>query len=115
MDAAATTTGTAEKPKPQNPQAIQYNLRILTYTRSMLAAIAGAAAGILGLQGILGFLFYGVASLLLSGALVLLSAEMTPAKFLPSWWMVATHEVGGSLFSYVLFWTLVFGLVHVYD
>ncbi|KAJ3111833.1 ER membrane complex subunit 6 [Phlyctochytrium bullatum] len=81
----------------------------------MLAAVAGAAAGILGFQGISGFLFYFAASALMSLALVALPAKFQPAKYFPMWWMILTHEVFGSLFSYVLFWTLVYGLVHVYD
>ncbi|KAJ3106586.1 hypothetical protein HDU97_005951 [Phlyctochytrium planicorne] len=106
----------AEKRKQTSMTAIAYNVRILTYTRSMLAAIAGACAGILGFQGLQGFLFYAVASVILSAFLHLYSAKLNPGKHIPNGALgIWTHEVTGSAFSYVLFWTLVYGLVHVYD
>ncbi|KAJ3192947.1 hypothetical protein HK101_005705 [Irineochytrium annulatum] len=99
---------------PVSGEAIQHNIRILNYTRSTLAAVAGAAAGILGLQGLSGFYFYLLASALMSAMLHVYSAKGQPGKYLVGWWMVLTHEVVGSMFSYVLFWTLFYGLVHVY-
>jgi hypothetical protein len=114
-----------------NHAAIGHNVRIITYCRSTLAAVAGAAAGILGLQGLSGFFFYFIASAIMSAGLYVWT-NFKPGKYFPGMgapsgptgassgeWMalvnVLTFEVFGSLFSYLLFWTLVYGLVHIYD
>ncbi|KAJ3091112.1 ER membrane complex subunit 6 [Quaeritorhiza haematococci] len=95
---------------------IRHNTKTITYTRSSLAAVAGAAAGILGLQGwIYGFLFYVFSSLLMSSLVWGLGAGGKPERYFASWRGVWVDEVGGNLFSYMLFWTLAYGLVHVYD
>ncbi|KAI9366011.1 Rab5-interacting protein-domain-containing protein [Zopfochytrium polystomum] len=103
------------KLNPISPLSLGHNFFIITYTRSMLAGVAGAAAGILGLQGIAGFVFYIFASAFMS-LLLSATAGFKPDRFFVNGWTaVLTGEVTGSMFSYLLFWTLVYGLVHVYQ
>ncbi|KAI9017480.1 transmembrane protein 93-like protein [Gaertneriomyces semiglobifer] len=95
--------------------AVRKNTQIVQYARSSLAFISGAAAGILGIEGwIGGFAFYLASSLLLS---LLLWAKTggNSKKYFPRVEMLWTEEVTGNAFSYLLFWTLAYGLVHIYD
>nr|CUU97833.1 hypothetical transcript [Hymenolepis microstoma] len=48
----------SEAPLAFSPSAAQHNYRIVGYCRTSLAALAGVTAGILGLTGIIGFIFY---------------------------------------------------------
>ncbi|CAB4374276.1 unnamed protein product [Rhizophagus irregularis] len=81
---------------PQNqaslyvPENIVHNVKTITFIRSSMSAITGSAAGILGLTGYSGVYFRNGSD-------------------------VWTEGVFGGLFSYVLFWTLLYGIVHVYD
>ncbi|KAI8829553.1 hypothetical protein HDU81_003259 [Chytriomyces hyalinus] len=108
-----------EVPKydPISPAAMQTNMYIILYARSTLAATAGAAAGILGLTGTTGFVFFFAASAVMSAALVLRTG-FNPNKYFPQnrgWMQISTGEVVNSLFSYMLFWTLFSGLVHLFE
>ncbi|KAH6572387.1 hypothetical protein BASA50_007045 [Batrachochytrium salamandrivorans] len=94
---------------------LKYNFKSIDYARSSLALFSGAAAGILGLQGLYGFLFYLVVSLGMSLSYYFYTTGMKPAVYLPTSAQVWTQGVFTNLSSYVLFWTLAFGLVHVYE
>ena len=114
-----------------NPEAVRYNARVINIARALLAALAGIAAGILGLTGLFGFAFYIIASTLMSIiiflSLILASdrdgptshSENTLNALLLKYWGnpygLWIDEVGGNLVSYVLFLTFAYGIVHVYD
>ena len=49
-----------------NPFAIRNNAGLVEYCRAFLAFVSGSAAGILGLTGLNGFIFYVLASLFMS-------------------------------------------------
>ena len=72
----------------------------------------GVAAGTLGLESYPGFIFYLVASFLVSVLLFALKAEAQPAKYyyrpLGDMWL---GDVFGGLSGFVLTWTLFYGLV----
>lgn len=92
-------------------EALIHNRFVINYARSSLSNVAGAAAGILGLQGwIEGFAFYLAASTLLSLVLYL----RYPSTYFTSFSSVWTEEVLGGLSSFLLAWTLVNGLVYIY-
>jgi hypothetical protein len=76
---------------------------------------AGIACGILGLESLSGFLFYALASALLSALLVGLGTRGQPLAHFPTPEPVWVGEVGENTFSFVLFWTLAYGLVHIYE
>ncbi|KAI9203887.1 Rab5-interacting protein-domain-containing protein [Polychytrium aggregatum] len=98
-----------------SPRNIRNNTQYLIYVRSSLAAFAGIAAGILGLQGLSGFLFYLVCSVVTTALIILTKAGWDHKIYFTSRTQVWLEEVSGSLFSYLLFWTLAYGLVHLYD
>jgi len=85
---------------------LQYNTNI-SYRRCIGSIAGGSIAGILGLTGIYGALFYGVVMLSISAA-ILLKTNVQPDRYFFSPW--STIFVGGIfdrniLLSYLLFWT----------
>uniref|UniRef100_D3TNP1 ER membrane protein complex subunit 6 n=1 Tax=Glossina morsitans morsitans TaxID=37546 RepID=D3TNP1_GLOMM len=93
--------------------AIRNNTSVVEYCRTSMAAIAGSAAGILGLSGLMGFLFYFV-SVLILWLLVLKKSGTQWRKYFISRQSLLTNSFMGALCTYVLFWTFLYGMVHVY-
>ena len=96
-----------------SPFAMRNNLALVEYCRASLAFISGSAAGILGLTGLNGFIFYLVASLVMSILLGLKTQSKCDRYFL-SRWHVWTNGVFGELFTYLLVWTFMYGMIHVF-
>ena len=94
-------------------QAMRRNTSIIDYCRTSGAAIAGATAGILGLTGLYGFGFFIVYSIVLSTMLAA-KAGTNWSDYFRSRRDVWFSGVLGGLFTYVLLWTFLYGMVHVY-
>lgn len=71
------------------------------------------SAGIMGLTGIIGFLFYLV-SVLGLWFLLLMKAGSNWKKYFINRQSLLTNGLLGALCTYVLFWTFLYGMVHVY-
>ncbi|XP_055380363.1 ER membrane protein complex subunit 6 [Condylostylus longicornis] len=93
--------------------AIRNNASAVDYCKTSLCALSGCCAGILGLTGIIGFLFYILSALGLWG-LILLKSGSTWQKYFVSRRNLLTNGFLGGLCTYVLFWTFLYGMVHVY-
>lgn len=117
--------------------AIRHNASAVEYCRTSMAALSGSTAGttdyfielilyfdkmidffvaklgIMGLTGILGFLFYLV-SVVGLWCLLLLKTGSNWKKFFINRQSLLTNGFLGGLCTYVLFWTFVYGMVHVY-
>ncbi|XP_055906855.1 ER membrane protein complex subunit 6 [Eupeodes corollae] len=93
--------------------AIRNNAAAVEYCRTSMAALSGCSAGILGLTGILGFLLYFVAVLGLWCLLLLKSGTQWKKYFINRQSLLTNGFLGG-LCTYVLFWTFLYGMVHVY-
>lgn len=93
---------------------VMHNARQLQFIRSCFAAIAGSAAGILGLTNLSGFLFYAIGWIILS---ILLITKTSGVKkyFIHGYKDVVLDGAMGGLLSYTLFHTLLYGLVHLYQ
>lgn len=95
---------------------IAHNVKQLQFIRSCFAAIAGSAAGILGLTNWNGFLFYAVSWSVLASMLVLIKCHHKPAAyFIHGWRELIVDGALNGLLSYILFHTLLYGLVHLYQ
>ena len=86
--------------------------QVVSQIRSLTASLFGIAAGILGLESYPGFLFYLSGTLLVSALIWAVLAQRKPEKFFESqlgglW----GKDVIGGLSSFVLTWTLFYGLV----
>ncbi|KAI8866363.1 transmembrane protein 93 [Ramicandelaber brevisporus] len=95
---------------------LQHNATVLSNIHTLSTAIAGAVAGILGLSGINGFVFFGAVWLVIVAAIVGVKTEGGKLnKFFMARTGVLTDNAFGALLSYVLFWTLFYALVHIYE
>lgn len=92
---------------------IRNNAGIIDYIRTSFSTVIGATSGTLGLTGIKGFVFYFVMSMALS-AMLYFKAGTNWNKYFLSRRSLWTDGILGGLFTYVLFWTFLYGLVHVY-
>ncbi|XP_041459971.1 ER membrane protein complex subunit 6-like [Lytechinus variegatus] len=102
-----------EQPVIYNELAIRGNMSILDYCRTFMSAISGSAAGILGLTGLYGFIFYFITAFSLSFMLFLKTGGQWH-KYFRMRRPLLTHGLFGGLFTYILFWTFLYGMVHVY-
>ncbi|XP_011302515.1 ER membrane protein complex subunit 6 [Fopius arisanus] len=93
--------------------AVRNNAAVVEYCRISMAAMSGGTAGLLGLTGLYGFGFYVFAVFAL-WALLLFKAGGQWKKYFISRHSLLTNGFFGGLFTYVLFWTFLYGMVHVY-
>ncbi|CAD6577871.1 MAG: ER membrane complex subunit 6 [Cyphobasidiales sp. Tagirdzhanova-0007] len=99
-----------------HPENLAHNERTLHYIRSTIASISGAVAGILGLTSYLGFLFYLLTSIWAACVLAICNTALKPRMYFKNGVIeTATQGLINNALSYTLFWTLFYGLVHVYE
>ncbi|KAI0920813.1 hypothetical protein AcV7_002839 [Taiwanofungus camphoratus] len=96
------------------PPNVQYNNSKLYTVKFLSSCCAGAVAGVLGLENWLGFTLF-IFSTLLTSACLYLKCKCMPAKYIPGGWWELVNPGQDNIFSFVLVWTLFFGIVHVYD
>jgi len=105
-------TTSVEKSK-WNQEAVQSNNKILSFSRTTSACVSGAVAGILGLTGINGFLFYFLSYAFLCVCLTF-KLQFQFEKYVTS---IISLYLGGSvegLLSFIFFWTLFYDIVYIY-
>ncbi|GFQ71502.1 ER membrane protein complex subunit 6 [Trichonephila clavipes] len=93
--------------------AVRHNLVLLEYCRTSMAALSGSTAGVLGLTGLYGFGFYVFTAVVL-WVFLLGKAGSHWEKYFRSRTQLLTSGFFGGLITYILFWTFLFGMVHVY-
>ena len=96
-----------------NERAVRKNAAIVDYCRTSGAVIAGTAAGVLGLTGLYGFLFFIVFSVLLS-IFLSMKAGTEWNKYFTTRRQLWLDGMFGGLFTYILVWTFLYGMVHVF-
>ncbi|MCJ1468482.1 hypothetical protein MMC07_007111 [Pseudocyphellaria aurata] len=93
-------------------ESVQHNTQVISNIRNLSASLFGVASGILGLESYLGFLFYLLGTFVVSALIFVVLAESRPARYfqnpLTELW---TAELLGGLSSFVLTWTLFYGLI----
>ncbi|XP_022087222.1 ER membrane protein complex subunit 6-like [Acanthaster planci] len=110
---ARTDLQVPNEPIVYNELAIRTNMSILSYCRTFVSALSGSSAGILGLTGLEGFIFYFIVSFVFSLMLCVKAGRKWQEFFRHRQPLVTSGLLGG-LFTYVLFWTFLYGMVHVY-
>ncbi len=93
--------------------AVRFNENSLEQCRTSVSALSGCVAGILGLTSYKGFLFYGFSMFFLS-FLIYLYIKNEHRKFFTSLNHIFINGFFNGLLTYVLFWTFLYGMVHVY-
>ena len=101
------------EPVLYNELAVRFNENSLEQCRTSVSALSGCVAGILGLTSYKGFLFYALSMLLLS-LLIYVFIRHEHRKFFTSLNHVFVNGFFNGLLTYVLFWTFLYGIVHVY-
>ncbi|KAK9239286.1 Rab5-interacting protein-domain-containing protein [Lipomyces kononenkoae] len=96
---------------PLSAESLQQNGKTVYYIRSVTSTIFGVSAGILGLESYYGFLFYVGGTVFVSLLLFGLLARGRPAEYFTSAKDVWTSNALTGLSSFVLTWTLFYGLV----
>lgn len=96
-----------------NDAAIKRNYAVVDYCRTSGSVIGGATAGILGLTSLYGFAFYFIYSVILS-VMLAMKAGHNSSKYFQSSSSIWFSGILGGLFTYVLLWTFLYGMVHVY-
>lgn len=112
MSTTTTTLNREDDIYPLVPENVLHNDRVLAYVRNMTSPIFGVVAGTLGLTSWAGFLFYALSSLLVSALVFGLLAHGRPREFVKPAWTLGTAHVLSGISSYMLTWTLFYGLVH---
>ncbi|CAF3251057.1 unnamed protein product [Rotaria socialis] len=119
----SSSTGAAIPSAPHNKRkvesilysdiAVRYNENSLEQCRTSVSALSGCVAGIIGLTSYKGFLFYGFSMFLLS-LLIFIFIRHEHRKFFTGLNHVFVNGFFNGLLTYVLFWTFLYGMVHVY-
>ncbi|KAI6797993.1 Proliferating cell nuclear [Hortaea werneckii] len=92
-------------------ESVQHNARTISNIRSLTASLFGVAAGTLGLESLPGFIFYMLGTVLVSTLIYLLKTESNPkAYFFRPAGDLWIGDMFGGLMSFVLTWTLFYGL-----
>ena len=95
------------------PKIIQLTLsQVISNIRSLTASLFGVASGILGLESYAGFAFYLVGTFFVSCLIWIFLAKGKQEEYFQSAWseLWAGDVLGGGM-SFVLTWTLFYGLV----
>ncbi|EMC94939.1 hypothetical protein BAUCODRAFT_148984 [Baudoinia panamericana UAMH 10762] len=97
--------------QPIVTESVQHNARIVSNIRALTASLFGVAAGTLGLESYPGFLFYFIGTALVSVLVYFFKAESKPqAYFYRPIGDLWGGDMFGGLMSFVLTWTLFYGL-----
>ena len=91
------------------PPHVQYNSQSLHTVKFLSSSVAGAAAGILGLENFLGFGFFAVSTLLTSAFIWGIRCHGRPKKYIAAGTWDVVNPGQENIFSYILFWTLFYG------
>ncbi|XP_076371409.1 ER membrane protein complex subunit 6-like [Tachypleus tridentatus] len=93
--------------------AVRQNAAIVEYCHTSMSALSGCTAGLLGLTALYGFAFYFIMALAL-WLMLILKMGSDWRKYFRTRTTLLTNGLFGGLFTYVLFWTFLYGMVHVY-
>jgi len=96
-----------------NPEKIANNVRIVYSSRIFLSIIAGCTAGILGLTGLIGFACY-LLLCTLQTIVLLFKIKFKVHTFYKSLFTMWLEGLVQGLLSFILFWTLIYDIVHIY-
>ena len=94
---------------------IQSNARTIQWIRSFMSLTGGTMMGILGFTGLQGFIGFLILHVVVSTAIVAKASfsltDYVPGSKLPNFLI---EGLTGELMSFLMFWTMFYGLVHVY-
>ncbi|KAI4163850.1 MAG: hypothetical protein LQ342_002623 [Letrouitia transgressa] len=93
-------------------ESVQHNHQVISNIRNLTASLFGVASGILGLESYAGFVFYLLGTVVVSALIYVLRAHRDQRRYFQSPFAdLWASEVLSGLSSFVLTWTLLYGLV----
>lgn len=93
----------------------KHNVGVVSFCRVITSVLAGIVAGVLGITGLSGFLFYIVFHALLAVPL-LLKAQFQVKKYFRNWTTPFLSFIFTSqgMLSFLLFWIIFYNIAHVF-
>jgi ER membrane protein complex subunit 6 len=94
---------------------IMSNAQAVDWVRTLMGVVSGCATGILGITAFNGFFafigFYAITSMAL-----LVKMKCDPSQYIPGQkpWTFVFDNIMSQLMGHLLFWTMFYGIVHVY-
>lgn len=95
------------------PPNLEHNTGVVNFSRVFTSIAAGCAAGVLGFTGLYGVVFFLV-SVAASSALLWAKTSGDVETFFPNTAALVTTSLFPGVMTFVLFWTLLYNMVHVY-
>ncbi|KAJ8647796.1 hypothetical protein MRB53_000819 [Persea americana] len=96
-----------------NAENLQTNMKVIYYSRTFLSIIGGVVAGILGLTGLMGFIFYFLIMAITSIGLAA-KAKFSVHSYFDCWNRIILDGFLSGLMSFVLFWTFAYDIIHIF-
>jgi len=87
----------------------------LANVKFIATCFAGAAAGILGLEKWAGFAMFGAATLFTTASVFIVNCKGRPDLYLVGGTLELLNPGQENVMTFLLVWTLLYGIVHVYD
>eukprot|EP00543_Licmophora_paradoxa_P015736 CAMPEP_0202474602 /NCGR_PEP_ID=MMETSP1360-20130828/92471_1 /ASSEMBLY_ACC=CAM_ASM_000848 /TAXON_ID=515479 /ORGANISM="Licmophora paradoxa, Strain CCMP2313" /LENGTH=125 /DNA_ID=CAMNT_0049101739 /DNA_START=205 /DNA_END=582 /DNA_ORIENTATION=- len=98
-----------------DPIALNLNLQRVDKIKTFMGIVAGCVAGILGLTGLEGLVCFIILHLTILLSIAAFKMNFNLAAFTKQSWMgFMTTNLQQSALSFMLFWTLFYGLVYLY-
>eukprot|EP01104_Vermistella_antarctica_P001898 TRINITY_DN1203_c0_g2_i1.p1 TRINITY_DN1203_c0_g2~~TRINITY_DN1203_c0_g2_i1.p1 ORF type:complete len:121 (-),score=15.22 TRINITY_DN1203_c0_g2_i1:213-575(-) len=107
------TPSAHDKSDSFNGKVIHKNNRVVYASRIQVGLASGVAAGLLGMEGWSGFLFFLLCSTLV-GVFILVRLGFKDKPFYQSRKTLFDEGLFQGLMTFVLMWTLFYSIVHVY-
>ncbi|ETW83545.1 hypothetical protein HETIRDRAFT_102262 [Heterobasidion irregulare TC 32-1] len=92
-----------------------HNMTVINNIKFISSCFAGAVAGVLGLENWLGFALFLVSTLFSSVCMYGVNFKTYPNRYMHGGLLAAFNPGQENVFSFILMWTLFYGIVHVYD
>lgn len=98
------------------PDKVALNADGLYRMRTMTSLLAGIAAGVLGLTGTVGFLFFFLHAALVSAAVEKFACKGNSSAFFASGrqHLMSFSELATGLLTYILVWTLAYDTIYIF-
>ncbi|CAI9259436.1 unnamed protein product [Lactuca saligna] len=114
MDSSVSGKKSSENEIPTfNIENMQSNMKVIYYSRTFMSIIGGVIAGILGVNGLMGFVIYCLVMAITSVCLTA-KAGFSIHSYFDTWNRVLLDGFLGGLLSFVLFWTFAYDIVHIF-
>ncbi|PVU89405.1 hypothetical protein BB561_005376 [Smittium simulii] len=95
---------------------VQKNRLTLSNIQTLAIWATGATSGILGIDGWMGFAFFALSWILISSLICYVKARGSSHLFFKDGIReIFVSSLFGSLLTYILVWTLFYGLVNIYE